>query len=126
MGVPSHCTPTSDKRPVTQCNFLQRFEKFKALTLYMPPWCWSEIAAALVVFPEIDTVKAKELYSMYGGIVQAVLGSALSPGSETALEVALSDASPERLLQQVGRAARRVSATMLCKAVDCFHCIVMK
>lgn len=82
--------------------------------------------AALVVFPELETAKAKELYSIYGGIEQLVLGSVLSPGSETALEVALSDATPERLLQQVGRASRRVSAIMLCTAVDCFHCIVMK
>lgn len=84
---------------------MQDFEKFKARALFMPVWEWSKIEAAVEIFPRVTVDAAKELFA---GVVRAVLALAHLPRSETALDAALSDASPERILQQIGQPSQEV------------------
>lgn len=100
---------------------MQDFEKFKARALFMPVWEWSEIEAALEIFPKVTVDAAKELFNKFGGVVRAVLALAHLPRSETALDAALSDASPERILQQTGQPSQKVHMAMLCTAFLARH-----
>lgn len=106
-----HDASADHARTIVTCsidnNINQDFEKFKARALFMPVWEWSEIEAAVEVFPKVTVDAAKELFNKFGGVVRAVLALAHLPRSETALDAALSDASPERILQQIGQPSQK-------------------
>jgi len=93
---------------LTPCSAEQLYEKFKALTLYMPPWQWGEIEAALPLFPGVIKEFAEQLFKQYGGVVRAVLARGHLPAAHSTLQAALSEASPDKILQQVSGPSRKV------------------
>lgn len=101
----------------------QLFEKYKALTLYMPPWDWDEIEASLPLFPRVTTEQAEQLFKQYGGIARAVLARGHLPAAFKSLQSALSEASPAKILQQVSGPSRKVCAlATLCFQHVCQLC----
>lgn len=86
----------------------QLYEKLKAFTLYMPPWQWHEIEAALPLFPKVSGESAQHLFELYGGVVRAVLARGHLPAAYSGLQAALSEASPDKILRQVSSPSRKV------------------
>lgn len=112
--VPEFCRHTlaafSKLRTIQSACFCaqQRFEKLHALTLYMPPWHWDEVQAAIPVYPHNGKALAEQLFKQYGGIASAVLARGHLPAPFSPLQSALSTANPSPILQQVGGPCRKV------------------
>lgn len=74
----------------------------------MPPWRWDEIEAASPLFPRVPLDKAEQLFKQYGGIARAVLARGHLPAALQAMQSALSEASPDKILRQVSSSSRKV------------------